>query len=494
MGLHFGPLTVLLWVLLSANADDCVYKECHCSDTDINCLFRDLTQMPQAVNLSDSYRNLLLSNNNITEIPANSLPFNLSKINLLNNPTTIIADTAFDGSVYTLQTISLSFALFTRIPNAFGHLRYLKSLTIQDVDVQDWNEDAMKMGGQTLITLYLANVSLRSWPNWIHNFSRLTDLTITHCSIQSIPDGALDTVLTSLTSLSLANNNLTSIPKALSQLLALTSLNLVQNNIIDITWLPQHSPLSLLYLTNNKISNSSFLSDVLRQMGSSLTYIAIDFNQLTTIPDFTSMTKIFTLDFSHNNISDQLSGSFLPTIYSIDLSYNFLSAIPRFVSTMQKATSLTFHSNVITSFVGTDITPAATSLDLSYNLITELTDNSFPNNSQLTTLQLNDNPIVTISNMTFTHLTHVIVMNLRNTNITRLPLALLSLTSLSWLDMTDNDDLVCTCMEKCLEPWVLHFHSYQVSGNCGELAIYDFFSQLSPSCPTQCCNETDCTN
>jgi Leucine-rich repeat (LRR) protein len=495
MGLHLGYLTLLLWSILSANVDACVFKECECSDEAIDCSFLELTKMPQAVSLSGTYQTLLLSENKITVIPANSLPSNLSEIDLLNNPTTIIADTALDGSVYTLQTIILSFAHFTRIPNAFGHLRALKSLTIQNVDVQDWNDDAMMIGGQTLTSLTLYNVSLSSWPNWIQNCSQLTYLSITYGSIQSIPDGALDNFSNSLTSLVLSNNKLTSIPKALSQLSALTSLSLDYNKIIDVTWLPQHSPqLTQIYLDNNKISNSSSLSQAVRQIGSSLKYIGITSNQLTSIPDFTSMTRINNLDFSKNKISNPYSGSVPNTVDSIDLSYNFLHAIPRFVSTLNQAISLTFLSNVITSFVGTNIPPSAIVLDLGSNLITEITDNNFPKNSQLTTLSLNNNPIVLISNLAFTNLLNLTGLNFINTKITRLPLGLRSLTSLTWIDLTDSNGLVCTCMEKCLESWVVNLSPNQVYGNCGMLPIYDFFSQLSPDCPTQCCNETECIN
>jgi Leucine-rich repeat (LRR) protein len=485
MGMQRGSLTVLLLVLLSTNAEDCANKNCFCNDNTIDCGFKGLTRMPPVANVTGAQRLLVLDYNNITEIPANSLPSNLSGIEMVNNPTTIIADTAFDGSLYTLQSISSTFALFTRIPNAFGHLRALKSLTIQNVNVQDWNEDAMRIGGQTLTFLDLDNVSLSSWPNWIQNCSQLTDLTITRSSIQYIPDGALDKVATSLTSLDLSNNNLTSIPKALSQLLALTSLSLEQNNIIDVTWLPQHSQLTSIALNNNRISNSHFLSDALCPMGSSLIELDIQYNQMTTIPDFTSMTKIGNLDFSHNKISDPFSGSILSNIYSVDLSYNFLPAIPRFVSTLYQATILNFPWNVITSFVGTDIPPSATLLDLGYNLITELTDNNFPNNSQLGSLHLNNNPIVIISNMAFTKLAVLTELNLQSSKLTRLPLALGSLTILTYLDLTDSNDLVCTCMEKGLESWMVKLSPYSVDGKCGVMGIYDFFSKLSPECPSQ---------
>jgi Leucine-rich repeat (LRR) protein len=485
MGLQLGPLTVLLLVFLTTNAEVCVYKECDCIYGSISCDFKSLTKMPQVVNVSGAGRPLVLSYNNITEIPANSLPSNLSEIDLLNNPTTIIADTAFDGSVYTLETLTITFALFTRIPNAFGHLKALKFLTIQNVNVQDWNDDAMINGGQTLTLLSLDNVSLSSWPNWIQNLSQLTDLTIGHGFIQSIPEGAFDKFSNSLTSLNLASNLLTSIPKALSQLSALTSLNLQQNNVVDITWIPQRSPLSSLILDNNKLSDSSLFGKAINPMGNILNSIVINHNQLTSIPDLSFLTKVYNLDFSYNKISDPHSGSILPIIYSIDLSYNFLPAIPRFVSTLHNATTLYFPSNVITSFIGTDITPSAAFLDLGYNLITEITDNSFPNNSQLVAMHLNNNPIVTISNLAFTQLNFLSELYLGNTKLTRLPLALSSLTSLAWFDMTESVKLVCTCMEKSLEPWVRNLSPKKVSGTCGVLGIYDFFLKLSPDCPQQ---------
>ncbi|CAG5119866.1 unnamed protein product, partial [Candidula unifasciata] len=164
--------------------------------------------------------------NNISRIPAGSLPPNLTDINLNENPITAIDDNAFDDSILTLIAVYLSSFRFTRLPNAIGHLRALVSLSISAANITDWNEAVWVNIGQTLKSLELDTNGFTQWPSWIRHCTQLTSLIVVWNSFSSIPDGALDSVAHSLTSLELNNNRLTMIPKALSNLNTLQTLYL----------------------------------------------------------------------------------------------------------------------------------------------------------------------------------------------------------------------------------------------------------------------------
>lgn len=341
----------------------------------------------------------------------------------------------------------------------------------------------MKNLGKTLQTLTLQNVGLSTWPTWIRYFCCLGELTLADGSISSLPDDALDSVSSTLTSLSLFNNSLTEVPNALSKLTNLQMLYLFENRISDLSWLPQASKLSSLSLSHNEISDSVLLSQVLRPFASSLISLDIDHNLLKEIPDFSFLTNIGSLDFTYNQISDPNSGSVQPSLYDIDLANNNLPLVPVILVTLLSIYDISLSSNAIKVIQSADFHKFTASVDLGYNLISELTDTSFPPNSGIMFLQLNNNPLIRISAVALKNLVNLRELNIRATKLTRLPLTLNVLTSLTTFDVSNSTDLICTCMEKGLRPWILTLMPDKVIGNCGQSSLYDFFVTLSLSCP-----------
>ncbi|BFZ20259.1 hypothetical protein BsWGS_23298 [Bradybaena similaris] len=485
------PKSIQAWFLLllshfvaSDDPGSCVYKVCFCLETTIDCENLHLTEIPQtnATNFT-GFSTLDFTYNEISIIRSGSLPPNMTEISLQDNPVASIDDSAFEGSSSTLQSLEFSHALFQKIPDALLRLDSLKSLTVAHSKIEDWNEDVMIQLGRTLTFLNLENVSLTSWPTWIQHLPMLTDLSISSCLLTSMPDDALDSIAGSLVSLLLSRNRLTSVPKALSKLTALQTLYINNNMLVDVSWLPQKSPLTTLILNNNHIKNSTALSTALRPYGNSLTDLEIKNNQLTSIPDCSFLILIENWDFSHNRISDPYSGSVNPNITSIDLSYNALQTIPPVLTTLQQMNILLLPWNDIKVITSTRIPTWITELELGFNLVSVLTDNSFPQDSQLVTLHLNNNPIVEISNLAFKSTPMLRELNLQGTRLKRLPIALGSISGLTYFDMSNISQLVCTCMESSLKQWILSQSSGSVVGNCGETSIYDFFSKLSSACP-----------
>ncbi|CAG5114939.1 unnamed protein product, partial [Candidula unifasciata] len=147
--------------------------------------------------------NFPLQSNHITTIPAGSLPSSLVSLSLLDNPIATIDDNTFNGSATTLRSLSISRANFSRIPDAFGHLKNLKYFDFYDTNIVDWNDDVMKKLGQTMINLDLENVGLKMWPHWLTNYSKLNDLTVDFHQISSLPDDALNKMIFNLSGLSI---------------------------------------------------------------------------------------------------------------------------------------------------------------------------------------------------------------------------------------------------------------------------------------------------
>ncbi|CAG5124724.1 unnamed protein product [Candidula unifasciata] len=482
---HDVLLQLFLLLRLHLCRADCVYKECSCSPYLIVCSYKNLQVIPP-LNPAVTYPewDLTLNSNNISSIPSGSLPANLTDIDLQDNPITTMDDDVFDGSVYMLASLYMSYVRFPKIPNAIGHLRALTELSITGGNITNWNDGVWINLGQTLETLILENVGMTTWPTWIQYFTKLTDLTVTFASFSTIPDNGLDGVANTLKDLRLYNNRFTMVPKAISNLTSLQTLSIYQNHITNLHWLPHYSRLISLSINNNYLSNASHVSQALRPFNESLSFLDINYNLLTAIPEFSFLVNVRMLDFSHNKIYDSDSGSVSEDTHFLDVSYNSLSLCPRILSNLVLVTDFSIAHNNLKAFQESDFHDQVTSINAEYNSITELTNTSFPENFGLLYLQLNDNPLTTISSGLLQRLPHLYKLDLRHTKLTRLPLGLSYLSELDILEVRNCTALVCTCMESTLRPFIMRPAPFQVLGNCGQTSIAEFFSMLSPYCPT----------
>lgn len=341
----------------------------------------------------------------------------------------------------------------------------------------------MKQLGKTVTSLTIDNTNLTTWPSWLQHFPHLQELSIDNNMISDVPDGALDLVADSLMSFSLDGNKLKAIPQALSTLTSLQTLSMIENSISDTLNLPTESQLTTLTLSSNKISDDEQLSLALQAYTDSLHDIALDNNKLTKVPDLSFLSEIEHLDLSHNLISDSTSGSIPNNLYDIDIGYNLLPYIPAVLSHLHSAVELNLPWNSVRELRGTDISSSVTSVDLTHNLITTLTAASFPTDTSIQYLRLSNNPITSISIDAFASLHDLTELYLVSAKLARVPLALSSLKNLKVLDLTDNRSLVCTCLEKGLEPWTRTFYEANMRGSCGLISVFQFFRTLSPCCP-----------
>jgi Leucine-rich repeat (LRR) protein len=250
-----------------------------------------------------------------------------------------------------------------------------------------------------------------------------------------------------------------------------------------VTWLLQTNELYYLYLSNNKISDAKTLSNSLGRFAVTLDDIGLDHNSLTEIPDLSFLESIDRLDLSYNKIFDPSAGLLPRMLTSLDLHNNYLPVFPRVVSNLPYLTDFMINMNSITELQDVDFPSGIINLDVSHNLITELTDTNFPENSNIQSLNINNNPISIISPLAFKNLSKLTLLNIQETKLTRLPLGLSSLNKLFRLDISGTFGLVCTCKEKSIRSVILSMNSGNVIGDCGITSIYIFFAVLSESCP-----------
>ncbi|BFZ20261.1 hypothetical protein BsWGS_23300 [Bradybaena similaris] len=474
---------VLVAVVEEVSPDqwNCAYEGCECYRGGIDCQGRNWKTLPKLLGYqTEESPSLNLQNNLLTAIGAGSLPSGLSGINFQNNPLTFIDPTAFDGSADSLRQLEFTGALFTQIPTALAHLTTLMSLSIEDTHISVWDDDTMKHLGPTVLYLTLNNVSLASWPGWIQYYTNLQRLEMTS-TFTSIPNNAFDSQANSLNTLQLVNGVLSEIPP-ISSLSVLTSLVLDYNNITKLTALPSYGKLSSISIQYNNLSNATHLSHVFKSVSASLTYIQAEGNKLTTFPDLSFMTKLQTVYLSHNLIADTTSGGISSSLTFLEAENNNIRSLSGFLKGGINLQYLRLGMNFIASLSGNDIPANINELEMSKNLIYELTDTSFPTRTLMDALTLDYNPIFKISPSSFTGLTNLRTLSLKGTKLTRLPVALRSLTGLYTLDMSENSDLVCTCLDKQLRSWYLN-NSLSSFGECGPTTIDYFLNTLSVSCP-----------
>ncbi|CAG5129502.1 unnamed protein product [Candidula unifasciata] len=321
-------LTLYRLVVLSGADYDCPYQMCPCEESRILCANMGLDRLPPLTTTQATYnRYLWADNNNITRISNDSLPTDIIFISLTNNPILTIDDDAFQRLSTSLESLVLSNARFTKIPDAFLQLTDLTLLSISNTPIKDWNPVVMSQLGSRMETLTLENVSLTTWPRWLQNYTQLTELIIGGHSISSIPDDAFDNMANTLQRLTIANTSLTAVPKAVLKLHFLNMLSFTFSSISNLTWLPVYSKLNTLIIQNARISDADHAGNVLRPFADSLTQADFQANLLTKIPDVSFMTSLQILQLMNNQISDPVSGAKTPALQFLTLNNNPLSTI-----------------------------------------------------------------------------------------------------------------------------------------------------------------------
>lgn len=212
-----------------------------------------------------SLKNLNLQENDITEVPVESLrPLtNLSLLDLSRNRITDVPDSAFE-TLTKLAALKLSDNNITLAPGALRGLENsLKNLNLKGTR-QKSIPDAVR-GLKNLAFLDLSQNSLRELPGPdnrdFDGLDSLTALNLERNLLQSLGEKAFDGVKTTLSSLSLLNNLLPEFPtSALSTITELRVLDIGFNLLTELPTDAFHGnpSITLLALDGNPLSTVPF--------------------------------------------------------------------------------------------------------------------------------------------------------------------------------------------------------------------------------------------
>lgn len=195
------------------------------------------------------YRNIILSNNQFTEIPKKIFEYRrLIKLNLSGNQLQEIPKEI--GQLETIYELDLEKNKLTKLPPNLGNLGKLRTLNLGDnclVKLVD------SMGNLKWLTeLRLNHNQLKELPKFVENYKWLTILDLRNNQLKSLPEeiGQLE----NLERLLLANNQLTSLPESIVKLKKLRILDLSGNQIRSLPkGLGQLSQLKTLNLRTNPL-------------------------------------------------------------------------------------------------------------------------------------------------------------------------------------------------------------------------------------------------
>ncbi|BFZ22330.1 hypothetical protein BsWGS_25369 [Bradybaena similaris] len=280
--------------ILTSAADSCPYnvKECSCDVHLLSCSGLDILPPLVSDNSDGSIRILMLVDNNIKTVPANSLPANLSSIFFLNMPITYISPDAFNTSADTLGFLLMSNVTYGQIPEALLNVNNLTDLTFSFAPIRAWNTTVLIHLGKSVQSLDISYARLNAWPDVFEYFYNVTSVDFSNNVIASIPNDAF------------AN----------------------QFDLRNIS------------LRGNRLSNAKMLDDALRSVASTLVNLDIGSNTLPSIPSCISgMSRLSRLDISFNQIDD-IASAFPPQIKTLYLGHNKIKKLTD--TTFLKLTSL----------------------------------------------------------------------------------------------------------------------------------------------------------
>ena len=290
------------------------------------------TDDPEAAEqILSSMTELMLSNNEITDISFLGSLTHLTTLNLCGNQ---ITDISFLGSLTNLTTLHLGYNQITDI-SFLGSLTNLTTLDLNNNRITDFSF----LGSLTNLTTL--NLSYNQITD-ISFLGSLTNLTTLNLGDNQITDFSFLGSLTNLTTLNLYNNQITDI-SFLGSLTNLTTLHLGDNQITDISSLGSLTNLTTLHLGDNQITDFSFLGSLIN-----LTTLNLSGNQITDISFLGSLTNLTTLNLYNNQITDISSLGSLTNLTTLDLGDNQITDFSALRS-LTNLISLYLNNNQITA-------------------------------------------------------------------------------------------------------------------------------------------------
>ncbi|CAL1547175.1 unnamed protein product [Lymnaea stagnalis] len=322
--------------------------------------------------------------------------------------------------------------------------------------VPDFSKCGIEIVGLIFDTTSIVNLTDNSLPPGLQSLIFLSN------PLGYISEGAFNNCATTLVNLTFDMSLYRIIPSALAQLT------------------------SLKYLDISYERSLNWNIPVLKQIGRTITFLNIKYLRLSTWPSwlqyFTALSSLEIFHSTLSDINDQVLSHVANQMIDLKVTHSYFTFVPTIVSSLINLDTLSFANNMITKIE--NLPSKLTFLEFNYNQITEITDQTFSNLTNLQNLLISYNPIARISPNAFANNPLISYLMLEGTNLTRVPLALMSLMNIGILFLDDSDYMVCTCEEASLMYWFNKTPNMQTYGGCGgDIDMKDFFTKLAPGCP-----------
>lgn len=433
---------------------------CSCIADEIACSYRRLTSLP-SFSSSDfiNVRVLDLSHNNFTSLPSNA--FQNAKIETLrlnNNHIRSISNGSFNGLESTLQNLDLSNNELIKLPSALSDLNVLRSLNVSNNYRGSTNLEltasVMRALGDTVTEFTFGSVEQLEWPfelgAHLQTLHRL-EVTSLHPDLIVIPPTGFHSFESTLTDLSIHDTNLLAVPLGISNLWNLKTLNYDYNlNTGDRGILLQSFP------TSNK---------------SKLETLTLKGDRLTVFPlvlKYLRHLKSFSIDDNALKLVSEETVEGLNTLQTLTIRNCSLERIPAALGNI----------NLLRD------------IDFSFNSIETVEQRDLVGFGHIQKLTLANTPLKYISRDSLQPLLTLRDLNLNNTELTQVPMAINATTTLLKISMGGNQ-LDCMCENL---GWLLYkevgcnktaHHQFRVIGECDTIhaTLDHYLKTYVPDCP-----------
>lgn len=426
--------------------DACSFdRKCSCTTNRIDCSYRYLTEMSNFTNYNRHADYIGLNFNFITSLPANAFAtlFSASSrrilIRLDHNRINTVDANAFTGLPSNVNVdLYLNDNNLQTIPTSLEKIPGLYSLYIQNNPLT--NIDVLTTLGPSLRVFSVSFSKLQSWPSQLQNLTNVSHLTLDKIPFKTISSDALKSV-DSLTSLTITDSELAQVPDAICLM----------------------KDMQLFYFSNNKNLNSS-KNLMVPCPGYALNYVSfvdLSNNDLSSFPNvFDVFPSVKRLQLIDNDIH-YIDPDMLPHNVMVERLYmggNKLKRIPGTVSQFS----------------------ALNQLFLANNDIATIEDCDLPGLHSLEMLDISNNPLEYISKSALkdSHLLNRV--ELGNTNLRKIPIALSGHAKLSYLNTTGSP-IECDCSMAFLRAAL----PLDIQGSCvsSSQTINDYISSSLTGCP-----------
>jgi Leucine-rich repeat (LRR) protein len=263
-----------------------------------------------------------------------SFPFTVHTDPAIQNSDTNFASMNNNRNVVSIQIVNQTFV--PPLIYCFKHLSKLEIVNTSFCDSQHQLPVEIEHFSSSLTELRISNTKITHLPEQIGKLKRLDTLELSNTGLMSLPNSIAN--LFSLKFLLLPNNNLTSLPMTMTNLRSLQRLTLSNNpNLRSVQPLNNHPSLRILDTRHCPI-------ELIPHRLPQLTTLYMSNNNLTkltgieTLGQATKNKKSFDFDRNHlESVSSQIHH--VPNLYRLDLDYNLLNNLPRY---MFKITTLSY--------------------------------------------------------------------------------------------------------------------------------------------------------